>query len=116
VRQEGKAVGPELSEIGKKLSREAMFESILYPSAGISHSFETYTAELNDGNVVTGILVSQSTEAVEIKNAEGLSRRIPRSEIEQLVKQPISMMPADLYRNLTEEELVDLVEYLGTLK
>jgi len=116
VRQEGKAVGPELSEIGKKLSREAMFESILYPSAGISHSFETQTAELSDGNIVTGIVVSQSPEAVEIKNAEGLVRRIPRGEIEQLSKQPISIMPADLHRNLTEQELVDLVEYLGTLK
>ena len=42
VNGQGKEVGPNLSEIGSKLSREAMFESILYPSAGISHNYETY--------------------------------------------------------------------------
>lgn len=31
VRGEGKQIGPDLTEIGSKLSREAMFESILYP-------------------------------------------------------------------------------------
>ena len=38
----GKEVGPNLSEIGKKLTKQALFESILYPSAGISHNFETW--------------------------------------------------------------------------
>ncbi len=33
VNGEGKEVGPNLSEIGKKLSREAIYEAILYPSA-----------------------------------------------------------------------------------
>ena len=47
----GKEVGPNLSEIGSKLSREAFFESILFPSAGISHNYETWTASTVDGNV-----------------------------------------------------------------
>src|SRR5207253_10034221 len=34
VNGQGKEVGPDLSEIGKKLSKEALYESILYPSAG----------------------------------------------------------------------------------
>ena len=38
---EGKDIGPDLSVIGDKLARQAMFESILYPSAAISHNFET---------------------------------------------------------------------------
>ncbi len=116
VRGEGKAVGPELSEIGDKLSREALFESILYPSAGISHSFETYTVELTDGNVVSGILVSQTDEAIEIKNNEGVVRRFAPSDVEHLTRQPVSLMPADLHQALTEQDLVNLVEYLRTLK
>ena len=39
----GKDVGPDLTEIGSKLSRHALYESILYPSAGISHNYETWT-------------------------------------------------------------------------
>jgi len=116
VRGDGKQVGPDLSEIGGKLSREALFESILYPSAGISHSYETYVAELHDGNVVTGLLVSETDEVVEIKNNEGLVSRLARAEIEHLAKQPVSLMPADLHQSLTEQDLIDVVEYLATLK
>jgi putative membrane-bound dehydrogenase-like protein len=116
VRGEGKQVGPELTEIGDKLSRQAMFESILYPSAGISHSYEMYTAELADGNIVSGVLVSETDEAVELKDSEGIVRRLARADIETLVKQPISLMPADLHQTMTEKDLVDLVEYLTTLK
>ena len=72
---QGTPVGPELSEIGNKLSHEAIFESILYPSAGISHSYETFTVELNDGNIVSGLLVSQTDDEIDIKNNEGITRR-----------------------------------------
>lgn len=116
VRGEGKEVGPDLSEIGGKLSKEALYVSILDPSAGISHNFETYSAVLEDGNVVSGILVSQTDDAVILKTAEAIVRKLARSEIEILKKQPVSLMPSDLQKNLTAENLVDVVEYLTTLK
>ena len=116
VQGQGKQVGPDLSEIGSKLSREALYESILYPSAGISHNFETYAIELADGNVVSGVLVSQSDEEVQIKDNEAVLRRFPIADVELIEKQPISLMPADLHKLMTEKELIDLIEYLTTLK
>jgi putative membrane-bound dehydrogenase-like protein len=116
VNGEGKEVGPDLSQIGEKLSRQALFESILYPSAGISHNYEQYTVVLQDGNVVTGILASQTDDMITIKNNEGVVREIPRSIIEELVKQSVSMMPADLHKTLTMQELLDVVEFTSTLK
>jgi putative heme-binding domain-containing protein len=109
-------VGPELTEIGNKLSREAFLESIMYPSAGNSHSYETYTVELKDGNVLSGLLVSQTDDELQIKNNEGVVRRFGRKEIDRVAQQPVSLMPADLHQNLTEQDLVDLVEYLLTLR
>jgi len=116
VNGQGKEVGPNLSEIGNKLSREAFFESILFPSAGISHNFEGYSVILNDGNVVNGVLTSRTAEAVTIKTAEAIVRVIPVSEIDEVVKQKISLMPADIQKLMTEQDLVDVVEYLSTLK
>jgi putative heme-binding domain-containing protein len=116
VQEQGTQVGPNLSEIGNKLSREALLESILYPSAAISHSYETYAVELADGNVVQGVMVSQTADQVEIKNNEGITRRFARRDIDQISQQPLSLMPADLHQQLTEGELIDLVEYLLTLK
>jgi putative heme-binding domain-containing protein len=116
VRGAGKDVGPDLSEIGSKLSREALYLAILDPSAGISFNYETYLARLEDGTVLSGILVSQTEEWVELKTAEAVVHRLPRPQIEALARQPVSLMPADLQKLLEVDDLVDLVEYLTTLR
>ena len=116
VNKKGKDVGPDLSEIGSKLSRTAFFESILFPSAGIAHNYEMYSVVLNDGNVVSGLLTSQTDQAVTIRNKEGINRTISAGDVDEIVKQKISIMPADLQKLLSEQDLVDVVEHLTTLK
>src|SRR5262249_11857586 len=116
VNGEGKEVGPSLSEIGKKLSREALFESILYPSASISHNYETWILETKKGDVANGILVSQTPDEVVLKCADALVRTFNRTEIESLSRSPISLMPADLHKDLTPQDLADVVEYMLTLR
>jgi len=116
VNKEGKEVGPDLSEIGSKLSREAFFESILFPSAGISHNYETWTAATDSGNVVTGIKVSETATEIVLRGIDAINRTLKKSEIEELKKQSISLMPADLQKTMTAKELVDVIEYVQTLK
>ena len=116
VRGEGKEVGPDLSEIGSKLSREAMYVSILDPSAAISHNFETYSVLTDEGTVVAGLLISETDDSVTLRTNEGIDKRIDRDTIELLKKQTTSLMPQDLQRQMTAAQLVDLVEYLMILK
>jgi putative heme-binding domain-containing protein len=105
-----------LSGIGVKLSRSALYEAILAPSAAISHNYETHTVVLDDGRSMTGLLVSQSPAEVVIRGADGIDMTTPSGEIAELVKQPVSLMPADLAATLSAQELVDLVAWLETLK
>ena len=116
VNGEGKSVGPNLSGVGAKLSREALYESVLAPSAAISHSYETYTAIMEDGRSVTGLLVSQSPDQVVIRGADSIDVMLPAGQVEELVKQPVSLMPADLATTLSAEELVDVVAWMETLR
>ena len=116
VNGEGKEVGPNLSEIGKKLSREAIYEAILYPSASISHNFETYVVETKAGNVVNGLLVSKTPAEITLKDAEALLRTFKTADVESVTRSPVSIMPADLHKALTTQDLADLVEYLHTLR
>lgn len=116
VGTEGKEVGPNLSEIGAKLSREAMFVSILDPSAAISHNFESFVAETIDGEILQGILVSRTDEEVALKLADGQLRTVPTADIDRIEKQTVSLMPAGLQQTLTAQELVSVVDYLMTLK
>ena len=112
----GREIGPNLTEIGSKLSREAMFESVLYPSAGISHNFELWTVVMASGTTVNGMLISNTDEEVSIKGDDALVRTFKKSDVEELVKQKISMMPADLQKTMTTQELADVVEYMQSLK
>ncbi len=115
VNGEGKEVGPNLSEIGAKLSRLALYESILFPSAAISHNFEAYTVVLANGNVISGLLVNRTAESIAIKGADAITHTY-RVGVEEIKQQPISLMPADLQKGMTADDLVNVVEYLTTLK
>ena len=116
VRGKGVEVGPDLSEIGGKLSREAMFVSILNPSAAISHNFETYSLLTVDGVIITGLLVNQTDETVTLKTAEGVLKSFKAEDVQELQKQSVSLMPADLQKTMSVKDLVALVDYMMLLK
>jgi putative heme-binding domain-containing protein len=53
---------------------------------------------------------------VQLKRIGGVVTRYPKSEIASRSRLDRSPMPEGLAGTLTEQELVDLVEYLSTLK
>lgn len=112
----GKEVGPDLSEIGSKLSREAMFVAILNPSAAVSHNYETYSALDLDGNVTQGLLINKNDAGVTIRNDKGVDRTIVADDLDELQLLPTSLMPADLQKLMSVKELVNLVDYLVLLR
>jgi putative heme-binding domain-containing protein len=105
-----------LSEIGSKLTREALYQAILEPSAGISFGFEAFTLTLKDGDEAYGLIASETPEEVTLKAVGGILTRYKKSEIASRQKSTLSIMPAGLEAGMTTQELVDLVEYLGSLK
>ena len=116
VRGQGREVGPNLSGIGVKLSRAALLESILYPSAGISHNYESHAVALKSGQVVTGLLMSETASSITVRDVEGIDHELKTADIAARETQTISLMPADLQKALTAEELLDVVDYLRTLR
>ncbi|MCY2983580.1 MAG: NPCBM/NEW2 domain-containing protein [Planctomycetota bacterium] len=116
VGTEGKNVGPALTEIGSKLSKDAMYAAILAPSAGISHNYESFAARTDDDEVVIGLMVSDTPQSVTIKDAKGIEKTIKRENLAEIKKQEKSLMPENLQETMSEQGLVDLVEYLMSLK
>jgi putative heme-binding domain-containing protein len=116
VRGDGRELGPALSEIGTKLSKEALYESILDPSAGISFGFEAWQVQLKSGDEAYGIKASDTPDEIAIKDTNGIITRHKRSQIASMQQMKTSIMPAGLQQTITTQELVDLVEYLFSLK
>ncbi|MBX9622488.1 MAG: c-type cytochrome, partial [Gemmataceae bacterium] len=116
VRGVGGQVGPDLSMIGVKGSRENLFESILNPSKAIADQYVQNQVTTAAGVTVTGLVVAEADGGVTVRDANGKDTVIPRDEVESRKKIAISIMPEDVVGALTEDELVDLVSYLETLK
>ena len=116
VKGEGTEVGPDLSEIGSKLAKEALYESIIDPSAGISFGYEAYQLELKSGEEAYGLVVSETPDELALKNNTGVVTRYKKSDVKTRQQMKLSIMPAGLQQAMTVDELVDLIEYLSSLK
>lgn len=117
IRGRGGHVGPDLSMIGKKASRENLYESILFPSKAIADQYLQYQVTTTSEVTLSGLLLADTPEALILRDANGKDVIVPKKEIDgPLRKLPVSLMPEDSVAALTEEELVDLVAYLETLK
>ena len=68
------------------------------------------------GQTLSGLLVEETAEAVTVRDANGKDIRVAKRDIEERGKAQESIMPANLVAYFTEEELVDLVEYLTLLR
>jgi putative heme-binding domain-containing protein len=116
VRGVGGHIGPDLSMIGKKASKENLFESILQPSKAVADQYVAWKVDTADGQSITGLLIQETPDAVTLRDANGKDHVIPAKNIDGKRKSLTSLMPDDLVKGLTEPELVDLVAYLSTLQ
>jgi putative membrane-bound dehydrogenase-like protein len=117
VRGVGGQVGPDLSSIGKKASRENLYESILIPSKAIADQYIQHSVTTTAEVTVTGLLIADTPTSITLRDANGKDTTIAKKDIEgQVRKLKTSIMPEDVVAALTEDELIDLVAYLETLK
>jgi putative heme-binding domain-containing protein len=115
--QEGKkSVGPNLSAIGSKLGKQALLEAILNPSSGIAPEFYVWILQTKTQGHVTGILTEDTPQRVTIKTETADELRFKPAEITSRRRSYLSLMPEDLVNTMTKQQLVDLLEFLTTLK
>ena len=113
----GGQVGPDLSMIGKKGGKEAIFESILQPSKAIADQYLQHSVTTSAEVTVTGLLVIDTPTAITLRDANGKDTTVSKKDIAgEVRKLKISIMPDDIVAALNEDELIDLVAYLETLK
>ncbi|NNE93381.1 MAG: c-type cytochrome [Verrucomicrobiales bacterium] len=116
VGETGRAVGPDLSTIGRIRTHRDLLESILYPSESIARDFESYTVTPKEGPPLLGLIQRETADTVFVTDVTGTERLIARDEVESIEPIAVSIMPQGLEQALTEAELLDLVAYLKSLQ
>jgi putative membrane-bound dehydrogenase-like protein len=114
VNGNGMDFGPALSQIGKKLTRESLYNAIINPSQGVSFGYEGYNITLTDGSAFQGIITSKTNDELLVK-LPGQSQIVAykKAQVKSATKMETSLMPAI---PLKENEYLDLIEYLGGMK
>jgi putative heme-binding domain-containing protein len=116
IGDKGADFGPGLGDIGAKLPKEQIYENIINPSAGLSMGFETTVLTLKDGTTAQGIVRSDTRQEVVLALPGGATNRFEKGQIAKREKLTTSMMPTGLNQLLSQDDLVNLVEYLASLK
>ena len=115
VNGNGADVGPDLSAIAKDKDRAYLLESIVDPNAKIAKGFETTIIVDIDGKIHAGIIKEENDDVVKLMSPQGAIITVAKDDIDERAKGQ-SGMPSDLAKNLSRDEVRDLVAYLATLK
>lgn len=108
--------GPDLTQIGSKLSRDGLFTAILYPSAAVEHSFGGLNITTKEGQIVMGYVISETSEDLTLRVNGGATMPVKKSSITRKEEMKDSLMPPGLAGAIGPQGLADLVAYLQTLK
>jgi putative heme-binding domain-containing protein len=111
---EGSEVGPMLRLIGAVRTKAELAESLVEPSAKIVPGFGIENIVLKDGATLAGSVLKESAKSLDLKLADGKTRKVAAAAIASRTP-PISVMPPML-GILTPAEIRDVVAYLSGLK
>jgi putative membrane-bound dehydrogenase-like protein len=108
----GHPVGPDLTALTDK-SKRAYLASILDPNEAIDRRYATYSALTNQGQLLTGIITSESGNSITLVGQEGKEHVILRNDLEVFRSTGVSLMPTGLERMIPPPDMADLLAFLG---
>ena len=109
----GKKFGPDLSDVGTRLSKDKIIRSIVMPNADISKGYETVNVLTADGETVAGFVIARTDETLSLGIANGKRVDIDLDDIEFEKPMKASSMPEGLAKQIAPIEFLDLVAYLS---
>jgi putative heme-binding domain-containing protein len=93
-----------------------LLEAILFPSARLEQAYRSTKVRLQDGEVLQGLVVSETPKELVLQVSADQRRSIETSEIELREPSNVSIMPAGLETQLSLQELSDLIAFLENAK
>ncbi len=107
---------PDLTHVGNIRSERDLLEAIMFPSASIVRSFEPMQVVTKSGKVYNGLVHKDPPDELVLIASATETIHVPRDEIEEMRPSRVSIMPAGLDKQLTPQELADLVAFLRNAK
>ncbi|MGD9646234.1 MAG: PVC-type heme-binding CxxCH protein [Pirellulales bacterium] len=106
----GGKIGPDLTG-AQRGNLDYLLENIVDPSATLAPSFRMSTIALSDGRVISGVVLTKTTDTWEVQT-ESRREVIAVSDIDEAAETDRSLMPDGLLDVLSVDERRDLLGFL----
>lgn len=108
----GGTVGPDLSDLGKRMTPEQIVEAVLWPTHTVKPEYAVWLFQLADGQSEKGYKRSESVHSIEVADpATGKITTISRDDIEAS-RDTGTLMPVGLANAMSISQRRDLVRFL----
>ncbi|MEO2021614.1 MAG: c-type cytochrome, partial [Pirellulaceae bacterium] len=107
----GTAVGADLNGV-RNQGQAALLLNILDPNRNVKPKFLTYVVQTDDGRVLSGLIRSESTNTITLRQPDGKEMTVQRVNIESMRSTRLSFMPEGMEKQLDHQGMADLLEYL----
>ncbi len=114
VGETGHAVGPDLASLTNR-SPQAMFVAILDPNAAMEDKFAQYLAITSAGITHNGQLINETANSITFEGPESKRVELLRSDLEEFRSTGKSLMPEGLEKVLSDQDLADVMAYVGEI-
>lgn len=109
----GKAFGPNLTDVAKRLPRHEIVESIVWPNEKISKGYETIMVVTDDGRTINGFVLKEDDATIQLGVANGKIEEVDKETIEVRKDMKASSMPEGLTDTIAPIEFLDLMKFLA---
>jgi putative heme-binding domain-containing protein len=111
----GGQVGPDLSGI-RNQPADAILLHVVVPDYEIAPGYQAYAVQTRDGRTLVGRLESEAPNSVTIRDGSSQQQVILRSDVITMSASIYSLMPNELERTMSAQDLADLIGYLKAVR
>lgn len=108
----GVEVGPDLLSALRNKSGETLLADILDPSREVDPRYINYVLTTADGRALTGMIAAETPSSLTLRRAERAEDTVLRSQIEEIKATAKSVMPEELEKQLSKQDVADVIAYL----
>jgi putative membrane-bound dehydrogenase-like protein len=108
----GVEVGPDLLSALRTKTPETLLIDILDPSREVDPRYINYQVTTKAGRSFSGLMAAETASSVTLRRAEKAEDTILRSQIDDLQATAKSLMPEDLEKQMSRQDMADVIAYL----
>jgi putative membrane-bound dehydrogenase-like protein len=107
----GNEIGPNLASMISRGAESVLF-NILAPNGEVDPRYLEYSVVTLDGQIITGVVVGQTSTAVTLRSADNKLTTLLRVDIEEPRNTNKSLMPEGFEKTIDKASMADLITFL----